>query len=385
MFGIITVSICTELQNLHPPNMPPRSREELLASGVMNPDLAQEVKRNPIRKPQPSDPYYGRDDFFAQRDHRAATLSGKSHLRYLPDPIPDQVHEHDRMIPARDGVEIRVRIYTPLADPPPAGRPLYVAYHEGGWAMGGLVDEEVNCRLFSRDLACVCVNVEYRLAPEHKFPTWIDDSWDALQWAAANARAIGANPAAGFVIGGGSAGGNICAVLAHLARDAPLDPPLTGQYLCVPAITVIAPPDTIPARYRAEYLSHPSVTPPTDHSLPSLDAEGRTRHMHLIGADVDSPLMIPFLYGQQAPHGHRGLPPAYFQVCGTDVLRDEGLLYERILREEAAVPTRLDFYPGFGHYFWTNWPALQQSRDFVEDTVKGVGWLLEQGRKTQES
>lgn len=68
------------------------------------------------------------------------------------------------------------------------------------------------------------------------------------------------------------------------------------------------------------------------------------------------------------------------QVCGLDPLRDEALIYERVLREEAGVRIRLDLYAGLGHYFWTNFPRLEASRRFVEDTVRGVKWLLEQQR-----
>lgn len=78
---------------------------------------------------------------------------------------------------------------------------------------------------------------------------------------------LGADPSHGFVIGGGSAGGNITAVLAHLARDKKLSPPLTGQYLAVPAIMCLLPPSHIPAKYRDEFLSHPLVTPSLDPIL----------------------------------------------------------------------------------------------------------------------
>lgn len=204
-----------------------------------------------------------------------------------------------------------------------------------------------------------------------------------LKWAAANAKTVlGADPSRGFLVGGGSAGGNIAAVLAHLARDEGLTPPLTGQYLCVPAITVFQSAAEVPARYRAEYLNHPSVTPSVDPTLITQPAEGATRAAiaATIAADFTSPLMVPFLYGAGA-EGHRGVPPAYFQACGLDPLRDEGLIYERVLREEAGVPTRLDLYPGYGHYFWTNYPLLPRSREFVEDTVRGVRWLLEQSAR----
>lgn len=99
--------------------------------------------------------------------------------------------------------------------------------------------------------------------------------------------------------------------------------------------------------------------------------------MKTLQADPASPLMVPFHYGK-LDRGHEGVPPAYFQVCGLDPLRDEALIYERILREEAGVKTTLDLYKGLGHYFWTNWPGLEMSRVFVEDTVKGVRWLLEE-------
>jgi len=209
--------------------MAPRSKEELVSLAVMDPALAAALKKGPpITMPQkPSDMVPGQTYHSILREHRAAGLRAKWPLRYLPGPIAE-VSERDQKIPVRDGSEITIRIYTPVAKRE-GGSPLIVMFHEGGWGMGDLSDEEVNCRLFARDLGAVCVNVEYRLVPEHPFPTWINDSWDALQWAAQHASELGANPTRGFVIGGGSAGGNITAVLAHIARDEQLSPPLTGQ------------------------------------------------------------------------------------------------------------------------------------------------------------
>ncbi|KAG8167885.1 hypothetical protein KVR01_003574 [Diaporthe batatas] len=353
--------------------MAPRSAEELRSMGQMNPRLSEMLETHPLPKP----PFVA--DFVALREHRAAMLREKHHLRYLPGPIKE-VTELDHRIKVRDGSEITIRIYRPEeSSVPNHGSPLVVMYHEGGWSMGDLTDEETNCRLFSRDLGAICVNVEYRLGPEHKFPTGINDCWDALKWAADNASSLGATPQVGFVIGGGSAGGNIAAVLAHLARDEKLNPPLTGQYLCVPAITCFMPPEEMPEQYRAEYLSHPSITPSIDPVLQadSHDPRGLVR---VVGADVNQPLFVPFLY-RNRPGGHRGLPPAYFQVCGLDPLRDEALIYERVLREEAGIETKLDLYPGLGHYFWTNFPLLDASTQFVQDTVKGVRWLLERSSK----
>lgn len=165
--------------------------------------------------------------------------------------------------------------------------------------------------------------------------------------------------------------------------------------MAVPTVTCHQAPSEIPERYRAEYRSHVHVTPNRDPVL-IMPGDGPSSFGQLLGCDFASPLFVPFLYGEEeeeeeekqegnnegeGKRGHRGLPPAYLQVCGLDPFRDEALIYERVLREEAGVPTRLDVYPGFGHYFWTNYPRLSQSKAFVEDTLRGVAWLLEQSWK----
>jgi acetyl esterase/lipase len=68
----------------------------------------------------------------------------------------------------------------------------------------------------------------------------------------------------------------------------------------------------------------------------------------------------------------------YFQICGMDPLRDEALIYEKVLREEYNIPTKLDVYPGLPHGFWSFWPDMKASTEFVNDATKGVAWLLEQ-------
>jgi acetyl esterase/lipase len=78
------------------------------------------------------------------------------------------------------------------------------------------------------------------------------------------------------------------------------------------------------------------------------------------------------------PTGHADLPPTYFQICGMDPLRDEGLIYEQALREEWGVRTRMDIYPGLPHGFWSFYPEADFSKKHLMDTMNGMEWLLEQ-------
>jgi acetyl esterase/lipase len=89
--------------------------------------------------------------------------------------------------------------------------------------------------------------------------------------------------------------------------------------------------------------------------------------------DPASPLASPVIF----PTGHQNLPPTYFQICGMDPLRDETLIYERILREECGVKTRVDLYPGLPHGFWSWFPEAGFSKKQLKDSMEGMAWLLE--------
>ena len=91
------------------------------------------------------------------------------------------VNETDHQVAVRDGSQITVRVYQPESQPS-GGSPLAVIYHGGGWCIGGLENEELLCRLLCSKLGVTCVNVDYRLAPEHKFPTAVHDGYDATKW-----------------------------------------------------------------------------------------------------------------------------------------------------------------------------------------------------------
>jgi acetyl esterase/lipase len=168
----------------------------------------------------------------------------------------------------------------------------------------------------------------------------------------------------GFVFGGSSAGAHIAIPLTHRARDKGLTPPLTGTYLSVPPSLV---PQALTDKYRNLYRSREALSN-------GLALTSKAMNMYDIATEPDltSSLWSPLLW----PTGHANLPPTFFQICGADLLRDEALIYERELRLQNSVKTRVIVYAGMPHIFWYNYPAHPTSRRFVSDAVRGLGWLL---------
>jgi acetyl esterase/lipase len=286
----------------------------------------------------------------------------KADIAALGSP-PSSVRQSEHQFIARDGKKIRAILYQPTS-PPQTGSPLIVMFHGGGFCVGAPEGEELSCRSFVQAFGATCVSAAYRLAPEYPFPYAPNDAFDALKWAIANAKSFGADPSVGFVIGGTSAGANIAAVLAHLARDEGLSPPLTGQYLSVPCIVAES---LMPDKYKHLSLSY-------EQNKDALVIPKAAVDMITAGYAPDN--HSPLINVLAAPKGHANLPPAYFQICGMDPFRDDGLIYEKILREENGIKTRMDVYPGLPHHFWGAFPMLKSSNKPREDMVQGFGWLL---------
>ncbi|CAK7199701.1 hypothetical protein SEUCBS139899_002384 [Sporothrix eucalyptigena] len=283
-------------------------------------------------------------------------------------PATSTITETDHSIPTRDGAQITVRVYH--AADHGAGGPVLVVLHGGGWVLGNLDNEALLCRTWCELFrGGVSVNVDYRLAPEHKFPVPVHDCHDAVLWVAAHPEIHGGDLAQGFIVAGVSAGANMACSVAHLARDEGMVPPLTGVYLNIPSLLA---PQAVPDRWQGVYTSREE-----NKDAPILNAGAIALFRKLYEDDPLSPLMSPAVW----PSGHENLPPTYLQVAGMDPLRDEGLIYEQMLREEAAVATRLDVYPGLPHGFASWWPKAQFSIKQRKDTADGLRWLLEAGEK----
>jgi acetyl esterase/lipase len=211
------------------------------------------------------------------------------------------------------------------------------------------------------------VNADYRLAPEHKFPTAINDAYDIAQWALSQASTLGADPSKDFLLSGSSAGGCLATVTALRLRDEKISPPVTGLHLMVPLLCY---PPALPEKCK-----------PFDHAItqnaeaPILNTSGMKFFFdHYIPNESDryTELFSPFLWKS----GFKNFPRTYFQIAGMDALRDQELLFERRLREEEHVETRVDVYQGVPHGFYTAFPKLGASARFVRDWVPGFEWLL---------
>jgi acetyl esterase len=281
----------------------------------------------------------GRPPYESVSPVEARELYLKGRLVTNPEP-PELKSVQPLAIPSPAGV-IPARIYTPLRLRQNGGlAPALVFFHGGGWVIGDLDSHDVVCRKLADEGQLVVIAVDYRLAPEHKFPAAIDDAIAATRWIALNARQLGID-AARLSVGGDSAGGNLATVVAIDARDRD-GPAIAGQVLIYPATDFA--------------MTHPSHSEPETSILLTHSVIRWFRDHYLNGAaDVHDWRASPARARTMA-----GLPPAYVLTVGADPLRDEGDEYAQRLKEAGVAVTHRTF-PGQFHGFFTMGKLLQQA------------------------
>jgi acetyl esterase len=250
----------------------------------------------------------------------------------------------DRTVPGPAG-EIPVRVYTPAGEGP---LPVVVYFHGGGWVIGDLEVVDQPCRQLASAAGAIVVSVDYRLAPEHRYPAAFEDSYAATVWVGAHAAEIGGDPAR-LAVAGDSAGGNLAAAVALAARDRG-GPELAAQLLIYPVTDFNF--GTVSYRDNREgYLL-------TKGSMQWFWA-------HYLGAqDLDKdPYACPLRADSLV-----GLPPAYVATSEYDPLRDEGEAYARRL-EEAGVAVTAKRFDGLLHGFFWMLAAVPSAAGVLDDMV----------------
>ncbi|HLZ02640.1 MAG TPA: alpha/beta hydrolase [Bradyrhizobium sp.] len=276
--------------------------------------------------------------------------------RLVSNPEPPELKSAAPLaIPAPHGT-IPARIYTPrtLRQNGDGLAPCLVFFHGGGWVIGNLETHDVVCRKLAHEGELIVISVDYRLAPEHKFPAAVDDAINATRWISANAKQLGVD-AARLIVGGDSAGGNLAAVVALAARDAG-GPKIAAQMLVYPATEF--------AR------KHPSHREPETSILLTHSVIPWFMNHYMGDADISDWRASPARAGTLA-----GLPPAYVLTAGADPLRDEGDEYAARLKQ-AGVPVTYRHFPGQFHGFFTMGKLLNQANVAVTEIarwLKGLG------------
>jgi len=240
----------------------------------------------------------------------------------------------DRTVPGPAG-PVPVRVYTPMGAGP-FGALAY--FHGGGWVVGDIDMTDQPCRMLAKASHCVVVSVDYRLAPEHKFPAAPEDCYAVTKWIADNAAAINCD-ATRIAVGGTSAGGNLAAAVALMARDRG-GPRLAYQLLVYPA-----------TRRELDTMSHTQFLSDSYYILSRDDMEWFWSHYLADRTDAANPYACP-----DRAETLQGLPPALVITAEFDPLRDEGEAYAVRLRED-GVPAVLRRYDGVTHGFF-GMPAL---------------------------
>jgi acetyl esterase len=252
---------------------------------------------------------------------------------------------------AGPGGDLPVRIYTPNGSGP---FPLMVFFHGSGFVVCNLDTHDGTCRNLCSAAGCVVVSVDYRLAPEHKFPAGPEDCYAATKWSAEHARELNADPAR-MVIAGDSAGGNLVAVTALMVRDRG-GPSLRGQLMIYPVTDYYKP-------------GHPSYVDNAEgYGLTAAGMRWFWSHYLKNEAEADNPYASPLRAANL-----RGLPPALIITAEYDVLRDEGELYGQRLAE-AGVPSKVTRYDGMHHGFFQMYGLVDAAKTALDEAA---AWLKE--------
>lgn len=275
---------------------------------------------------------------------RAAYEAGAGVLEIASKALP---RVEDIAIPARDGTQLHARLYAPSTAQP---LPVLLYLHGGGFTIGSVATHDTLCRELAFQAGCAVVSLDYRLAPEHKFPTANNDAWDALQWLHQQGQTLGLDSSC-MAVGGDSAGGTLAAACALLARDAGL--PLQLQLLIYPGTCAHQDTDSHLRYATGLVLEREGIHWFFNHYVRDAADREDWRFAPLLAPDVE------------------GVAPAFFCLAELDPLVDEGVQYADMLRM-AGVPVELEIYKGVTHEFVKMGRAIAEARQAHADMTAAL-------------
>ena len=285
---------------------------------------------------------------------RAAYIAGAGVLE-LPSQALARVDS--LTVTTRDGYVMPVRLYAPQAQGQGPALPTLVYYHGGGFTIGNIDTHDGLCRQLSHLAQCAVVSVDYRLAPQHRFPTAVNDAWDAVQWLADQGAELGLDPTR-IAVGGDSAGGTLAAVCAIMARDAGL--PLSLQLLFYPGTAAHADTESHRRFAKGFVLEDTHIAYFFNQYLPTAADYEDWRFAPLDGHTPDGELVDLM-----------GVAPAWFGLAELDPLVDEGVAYADRLRL-AGVPVDLEIYRGMVHEFIKMGRAIPEAKVAHADAARSL-------------
>ena len=261
-------------------------------------------------------------------------------------PVANLAKIEDQRITMRDGAEIAIRIYTPHGNGP---FDVIVYYHGGGWVLNNLDTCHESCSYLAQKTQQIVVSVEYRLAPEFKFPIPVQDAFDSFLWVVENATSFNGN-AEKISVAGDSAGGNLAIAVCQLAKESTSNLVISAQILLYPVTDLSYSTNSYTLFEKGFGLDRDVMQWFGNYYISS-------------DKDASNPLVAPLQLTDFS-----FFPPTIIFAAEKDVLRDEALVYgERLL--EAGVTTNVNVMEGIVHSYFTNNDVFQQEIDKTIDQI----------------
>jgi acetyl esterase/lipase len=331
------------------------------------------------------------------KDFRKEVLDWEDKAVEILGPCPPDLRETTVDITLADGFISRTIIIHPVpsASSHPENIekcPLIVFFHGGSFAFGTPRFALSPARAFASYFRAIVACPTYKLAPENVFPAPMKSAWEVAAWLSdpdnlkkqpVALDGVAFVPSLGFILAGSSAGASIAAVLAGVAAAAKagnegpsrglshFSTPITGLFISLPHIVHR---DMVPLEHASAFRSRDE-----NETAPIISAKSLAESQKRLQTDVHSPWFSPLNLDLAQLKDHHP-QKVYVHVGELDVLRDDGVIYERVLREEKIAETRIDRLAGYGHVGWVSLPFPEaHTTEIKEMTMNGMAWLLEKG------